>query len=521
MSDSSVESKFRYIATAKTLISIICGLAISLVWLLPRSNSRLLTGDDFLLYRDITANTEFARSFWRSFWQTGQDKWRPGFLPLIVPLVKHFRARIDQYQMLNQIVLVGLGLVSAGIAYTSNRLRSMFVVVPSLVVLCRFTLMAQLSIYGLMELLSTLWFALAVWTVVAELNHGQPTQNVLRYRVGGVFALTMATFTHERFIFASIVFALVLMIRDQELAMYRLNRPSYSWAWYLAIPIIHVAIRTWILNIDVLKGGGETAVDGVSFWWIRHLADGLLALFGHSSGVGIYYDPWTFRTESEALNIGFILSIPVISILCGLIAIASIRQRKLGGGAQPNNLIRIFYLSGILILLLPAATVRERIEGRWLLAPFLLLLWMFLSIKFDHRSHPQSLGVVLLVTCVFGTTAYLYRHDADLYRRLNDQIAEVEVGAARYAGSDPWVLVVNQTDSSMPTWWQLGLGGSPSQLENPPVVTELGTKSSCEAYLSRCVVAQVRGLSRPRFSVVDPNNQKGRANQEEEHSKVS
>jgi hypothetical protein len=455
-----------------------------------------LVGDDYLFFRDVGAPNDFSHTFWGAFWQTGQGKWRPGFVPLGVFLVHRFGSTYDSYQLLNKFLLVILGLIFGWILFRVTKIAVAIPIGVVLVVGSRMTVLVQVSIYGVMELLAAIWAMLAVAVIIEELIR---RRSFLLSRPLLFFFLLMASITHERYLFLALGVSAGVFLLDK-------TRGATSTAYvFVLIPVLIVFIRFQILGTEVVVGGGESKLSGFSFWMFERLGQSILALSGMHSGIGVYFDKWPLSDVDASFSLGWFAPLLLFSFIASLL-LANLKKAK--NGPELNNserakLVTVLTLFVFLLLslLLPIATVKERIEGRWLLLPQLVVIVFvaYLVMKIVSTKIRYCL-LVLSFLAFFGTDLY-YRNASESLVQLWRQPQEIITQSSRIASSQdgPWILIVNQDDPTMPIWWQLGLGGAASSLTNAPVRTVLGNRNDCKNIKAFCVVATVRGLSTPTF----------------------
>jgi hypothetical protein len=139
------------------------------------------------------------------------------------------------------------------------------------------------------------------------------------------------------------------------------------------------------------------------------------------------------------------------------------------------------FLVSALALLIPSATVVERIEGRWLLAPqiFLLIAFIGLVIYLCDANTPNPKFIrffAVSFSLAIVVTGLIYRGHAKDYLAVQDQpsLAIEKLNSAVPLIED-WGVLVNQSDESMPTAWQFGYGAIFSQLKNPPSFVHFGS----------------------------------------------
>ena len=151
---------------------------------------------------------------------------------------------------------------------------------------------------------------------------------------------------------------------------------------FMMIPLFHLFFKGILLGLNPLTGGGESNLSDVAGLWIfRHLGDALLGVFGYYSGSGKYYSDWPLGRLAEDSDLGFVgLAIALVPILIFLFAILLKRIRFKFKTLIKTSQLEIFLFLTFILTLIPSATITQRIEFRWLFAPQIFLILLFLSI---------------------------------------------------------------------------------------------------------------------------------------------
>jgi hypothetical protein len=279
-----------------------------------------------------------------------------------------------------------------------------------------------------------------------------------------VFLLLAATLCHERYIVCSVIFVGYLVIWQRNMSIViRTWKP-------LIIPVFHVLVKAFVLQVDPLNGGGESNFrESVGTWIISHFFDAIKMLTGWFSGAGHFYNQDQLGTLAEQKSLGIIgpavLTIAVLIILGFMIP--QIRRRgQLGTTATSGSQFLLLGLA--LSCLIPAASVVQRIEARWLFASqILILLASTTGVCAVMKSRRSFAGSVLPAAFLCLGVAYL--PSSDSFTVLRDQPTMVlDLLSERAPTNGPWSLVITQSDRDVSTEWQFGYGDALSQLPNPP-----------------------------------------------------
>jgi len=462
-----VTSKFfsRNVVLA-SLISLFSSATGVLIFHLPLWDGPMY-GDDYLLVRDAL-QPNGNNGFLQDIWLTGGGKWRPANTPILLWLAKRWEFAYLPYQVLNLILLVICASIVGLASYYISKSLVACALGAFAISVSHFTWLAQISVYGVMELSAAIFFILACMCalrIFTASNNESP--NLALWTFTSAALLLLSTLTHERYLFACLGFWLVFLIYSSSSSV-SVILPHI----FLMIPLFHLFFKGILLSLNPLAGGGESNLRDVGGLWIfKHLGDALLGLFGYYSGSGKYYSDWPLGRLAEYSELGFVgLAIALIPILLYLFAILFQRSRFGFKTLIKISHLEIFLFLTFFLTLIPSATVIQRIEFRWLFVPHILLLLLFLTIvkQLSLSSRLKTLFMISLPICFIFLSIY-YRHESKAFTLLRDQPSELVRTIEKIAPKQGnWFLEINQLDSTMPTYWQLGYGGIFSQMTNPP-----------------------------------------------------
>lgn len=424
-------------------------------------------GDDYLLVQGAL-QPNGNNGFLQDIWLAGGGKWRPANTPILLWLAKRWEFSYLPYQLLNLVLLViCASIVGFAVYYISKSLVACALGAFTISV-SHFTWLAQISVYGVMEFSAAILFVLACMCALRVfIASNRESPNLASWTFTSAALLLLSTFAHERYLFACLGFWFVFLIYSRSSSTRR-ALPHV----FMMIPIIHLFFKGIILGLNPLAGGGESSLKDVGGLWIfKHLGDAFLGLFGYYSGSGKYYSDWPLGRLAEQSNLGFVgLTIALIPILLYLFAKLFLRKPSDFKTSVKISHSELFLFSILFLTLLPAATVIQRIEFRWLFVPQILLLLLFTSLvtQMVLPSRYKTPLVIFLPVCFIFLSLY-YRHESKVFTLLRDQPSELVRTIEKIAPKQgSWFLEIIQPDSAMPTNWQLGYGGIFSQMTNPP-----------------------------------------------------
>jgi hypothetical protein len=425
-------------------------------------------GDDFLGIR-VAQMPIRSGSFAENLWLVGGGKWRPVTTPLLLFLGQMWGYSYAPYQILNSVLLIILATATGifSLRLTSKRVPSILISVA--VVSSQFNWFSQISIYGIMELLALIFLIGSIAVVALQ----DPESTKFSSRVSwSVAFLLIASFCHERYIICSVVFAAYLFILQRKTG-------AQFGAWkHLLVPATHVLLKAFVVNVDPLTGGGESNFrDAAGPWIAAHFLDTLKMLIGWFSGAGHFYNGDRLGESAKAQSFGLTgASIAMFALLVTAIHIIHCLRAGQSGRRVGHDLERTFLLTGIAIsCLIPAATVVQRIEARWIFASQILLLVASVAGVSATVKTRASLTASLL-PAAFTLLAVAYLPGSSAYTALRDQpTAVLETLHERAPRAGPWSVVITQSDSEISAAWQFGYGDALSQLPNPPYFTNISS----------------------------------------------
>ena len=472
------------------------GFCIVFVLHLRTVNTRLF-GDDFLLVNYWSQRPIDAKSLWDLFWLTGQEKWRPfSTIPLV--LLSRYSGFDNRYFVLANLILLSiLASIVGCYLYSLSKRISIALTSIAAIAITPFNWYSQTSLFGLMEISAIIMCIIGLLLLCKNFENETGSRFALAY-----LFLVASSLCHERFL-------IVAMSCWSYSLFFRRSRKNNRFSIYLlTIPLLHIFIKGFVLRIDPLTGGGEANLRS-SFgpWILGHFRDSLSALFGMKSGMGIYYSDGTFQTTASSSHLEFFGLLIFLPAFFSLVYLFLKRADSAIASKSPLSSLLLaksgLFLISALALLIPGATVLDRVEGRWLLAPqiFMLIAFVGFVIYLCHENSPVpkiSRYLALSFSLAIVTTGLIYRGQFKDYLALQSQptIALQELNSVVPVNED-WGVLVNQTDTSMPTTWQFGYGAIFSQLKNPPSFVYFGNSwDLCPSVLRTytCFQIDLQGL---------------------------
>lgn len=464
----------------KTAALLVC-IAASLFFLNnPQIYDGQFLGDDLQVWNGHNAGT-YASNFQESIQNTSLDKWRPINTLLMIPILKVFEDSHRNFYYFSTcllaITLSALWMTAQKIKRHSSAVSTSAVLLGVLAVgSSPFTFFARGGVFGLLEIGPVILCLVSFYTFqLAKLSSGR---RFLLY--SSMFALA-AGLIHERFLAFSIALSIIIAWRARTIVGWR-----GLWLMPLFNILFYVYFAFVVLNANILKGGGEQQFnDTAGIWIVRRSLLAAIHLIGGAGGETIFFDsarPSQFAPKmefSDSYSLKFPLSILISIVFIACMFIRRWRTNRISLGEESrfsmNSSIEGLFIAAI--LLLPAATVSERIEARWLFAPLVFLV-LALMILPSAMYWPVKVGqfMVLALFIVSNYTNQNSYQEFDFWRIRSVNVIETVVkGSEQIQGE--WHLAIvwpEPSDIHSILNWSLSDGKVFNELENKPIRVVLG-----------------------------------------------
>jgi len=491
---------------SKSLTALVVSVASSglgvLLLHLPLWDGPMI-GDDYLSVK-ASLTTPGSGGFWSDIWLTGGGKWRPVTTVILYWFQRHFEYSYFPYQMLNLSLLIICAALVGVISFMLCKSVFVATLTSFAISVSQLTWYAQISVFGLMELLAIIFLLLAGTCAVLAIHLPSESSRIsATLQLVAFLSLFLCTLTHERYLLTTLCFWILFLANSSQNSHIRRR----SWI-FLLIPMTHIIIKGLVLKLDPLQGGGESRLRSVyGTWLIEHLRDSFIGILGYFSGSGKYYSQWPLgrmasQTDLQILG-PLIICVPFLLLLIVLRSVQPDRTKL--PIVKLLDLKTLFIFSLLASTLLPAATVIQRIESRWLLAPqIFLVLFCIAIVTKNFESGLIRLATLCVLPFCLIVVAIHYSGKSDAYTIIRDQpsliISQLETIAPP---ETPWVLSLTQDDSTMPTNWQFGYLQAFEQMSNPPyLIAETCPK---EKKSTPCVMVELHGANSPLIKIRSAN----------------
>ncbi len=341
------------------------------------------------------------------------EKYRPIYALVSEGLFSLFGPHLARYILLNMLVNALCGVILAKIAYgLSGNSRLIAVLAATMAVMSRFLLYQVAQVNGLLEGLGYLFFLFMVAaTTGLHTESGANNARTQKLAASAVAAEWLLIFTHERYLavtpwlvimlWAAPGFRRLLVRERAAIVIGALGAPALNLFWKGAV------LR---MSLFVGTGGTHLQLDSASIG--THVRQAALSLLGFNDGPAFLIGrALTNRPSGLGLiAASFVCLLTTLAVL-GLVA----ARRRATGPARVTWLIPAGYVClALLILGPPVLTIR--LEQRWLVEPFALLImtaaWFAGQIACGRRRL-----AILLVSGLAITSALL---DLSLNRCFSD-----------------------------------------------------------------------------------------------------
>ena len=425
---------------------------MGLTYLLISGIPKHFSGDDFILLKASQSRGGYASSLTSCITDIGMGKWRPAFVCAVSPALDIFGDRYWCFFLLNLALVFLICLVAGNVLKRIVQLPEWLVVLCVLVVpFSRFAWYGRISPFGLMEFGALLFALLFIRQFMAALDQ----QTISSWYLAGTFASLSALF-HERY--------LVLLAAGFLVAIFnvRNKRTPVSFAPWLVFSGFLFVVKVLFLRTDPLVGGGEAPLKA-SFdtWVLEHFFVGLKAVFGIGNGTNISFDT-TGYARLPALGVLGEVWLVVLTMMLLLCALKTALQRGVltfNNDSSKDSIERqtvlgqLLLMSGLL-LIIPAATVISRIEGRWLFGPeVFLFLFMIVAIR-AQKSRVVFVSILLL----FSVTCLKFLPDYEEPITLSNEVLEYVDGKLDGRNQLVYTIVDPRSRPELINWldWVLG-----------------------------------------------------------------
>lgn len=344
-------------------------------------------GDDLAMYMYVHGAESSDPKIAGLLAYIGSAKLRPIFTGLLTVESHLFAKHLGRYLIVNVLINALIGVSAFVVFMQHSRSRVIAVLLAAVLITSRFALYQVTQVTGQVENVSFLlfiWSLAFAWQAVSA----EAPADVKRNEWLALLMAALAFHTHERYLVVLpwLLIAFWLMRRDTG----ALHRRMVFLAT-VAIVAANALVKHFVLRGAFFEGTGGQKIT-ISFDSIATLASqAAMSVFGLNTGpdylIGIQW--LNLPPEYSAACIGF-------AIVAALIVISVLVWSERIGRA----LIPFPWLLVLLAAMLAApASMTIRMEQRWELAPFFILLVLVSCWVGNHQGKKWALAVVGLLAC--------------------------------------------------------------------------------------------------------------------------
>lgn len=351
-------------------------LFLGLTWLcFRRWASDVLFGDDLANY-GAYLNGQYLHSWGQALFGGFADKYRPVDSVAMKVMFDLFGPNMRPARYADMALNVVCGLLVERIAYAvSGRRLAISILAGIMTVTSRFLLYQATELTSMVEAIGYVLFLTMLAAVVAV--HSAPLGERgpnLRPTVIAVVAYWLLVLDHERYLIVAPWLAVALWA-DPERRESRLWTRAWPALAVLAAVVFNIVYKMMLLHQGVMVGTGGSHLSVNAADTLDHASQALASLFAFNHGpaylVGrdLSAAPYDWVTFAAAAFVFFF----VLLMVFGLAARASDPDPDKSGARGPLLPMALAVLAALL-LIPPLLTIR--MEQRWLVEPFALLVLM-------------------------------------------------------------------------------------------------------------------------------------------------
>ena len=206
-------------------------------------------GDDYLTTAGFIAPDN---SFFSAVFNTGSGKWRPLNNIYLYFTTHYFRFDYLPYLIINRLLLIFCAVITGSLAYALSKSFIAVALASFSVSISHLTYMGQISIFGFMELGSTIFLVAAIHSAISSIEIREKNPPYAEFlQILSVSSFLCSCLIHERFQVASLCF--FYLFRKMSSTPKRIRSRSLL---FLLVPGF-ITVSKYLLQINPLQGGGE------------------------------------------------------------------------------------------------------------------------------------------------------------------------------------------------------------------------------------------------------------------------
>ena len=403
-------------------------------------------GDDlsnFLAYKDGNFPVGLEQTFSFAF----AEKYRPIFVWVISFMFGTFQEHIAAYLAVN-ILLHGLNatFVFALAHRLSNGNWIVSLIVALAVATSRFATYQVTQVTGLLEGIALMFFLVMTYCMVRANDAAK--EIACRWCWAAVVAALLIIHTHERYIVVAVWLSLTIILLP-NIRRIGQNQRFMLLGSCVAMLLLNLIIKTTILEIPFFVGTGGTRVDIDALRILDHLRQAFLSIYGFNEG-----PEYLVGVRIGSLGAVWLLALTfalvwLMSIVSGMRSALETNTQSASSASSWRPLALPLLLVALGTFVLIPAVLTIRLEQRWLLEPFIILLLLFAWAAGILSAKKQTLVWILAVLiglCSMAVDSFIAPHFRQIFFISSAQFAKAakrEIAEQEYSGSSPIVLIAS------------------------------------------------------------------------------
>ncbi len=334
----------------------------------------LLMGDDLNNYVQFL-DGRFASTPVQALTQSSAEKFRPVFALAMEALFSAFASHVRHYMLFNIGLNALSGLVLAGTVFLASGRRPIIAIAAAIMTATSHFLLYQIAqVTGVLEGLGYLFFLLMVFGVVGL--HADPTigrRKALAFITIAIIAQWLLVFTHERYLLTGVWLAAMLLLAPAAKSLTPSGRFTVL-GLSLAPTVINLAYKVLVLKQAIFVGTGGTHIRLDLGGMIDRLIQAALSLLGFNDGPEYLVG---FSVAAHPFNFVGAAGLIYLVLLISLVVLTLRSLGRPGTNFPGERLLRLRLPLSLAILaglLLAPPLLTIRLEQRWLVEPFALLV---------------------------------------------------------------------------------------------------------------------------------------------------
>lgn len=375
----------------------LAAIAAATVWRFSPWTHQYFYGDDLDYLLSVRAG-ECATRAADILTHTCQQRFRPVASGFVLATIQWFGPRMGFYNVVNfliQFLIAGLAFACARRLSGGRLLVS--AIVGVVVATSRFALYGTTQAIGPVESLALATTLLCLYSVL-RFDGGAAR---LRWAIAALAAAFLAINTHERFVVLAVWLSVAMLSSPAARSLSRRTLAALFLAC-VALPAIYIGYKTLVLDTTFLIGTGGTQLAPDPVQVLRFAGDAAWSLFGFNQGPAylVGRQPQLGANVETLAGVGLAGSWAAL-LLLGAVYAWSARQASRGGWIEAVRWPLLLLVLAAFVLFPALLTIR--LEHRWLMAPFALL--MLVAAWSAGRVAERKRGVATVLACMLGVSS--------------------------------------------------------------------------------------------------------------------